>query len=157
MTTFDLGTVPLFSELPRDDLDRLSNGIVELNMEKGDALFDEGDEADRAYVIAEGELEILKESAGRNVRIAVSGPGDVVGEMALLTGEPRNAGAQALTPVRLIAIPRSCLEDVLATSVEANRALFQYSSPAGGSKNRGFGSRNGWHRSVCSLRASPTR
>jgi signal transduction histidine kinase len=124
VTTFDLGTVPLFSELPRDDLDRLSNGIVELNMEKGDALFDEGDEADKAYVIAEGELEILKESAGRNVRIAVSGPGDVVGEMALLTGEPRNAGAQALTPVRLIAIPRSCLEDVLATSVEANRALF---------------------------------
>lgn len=124
MTLFDLGTVPLFAELPRDDLDRLSNGIVDLSMQKGDTLFDEGDEADKAYVIAEGELEILKESAGRNVRIAVSGPGDVVGEMALLTGEPRNAGAQALTPVRLIAIPRSCLEDVLSTSVEANRALF---------------------------------
>ena len=124
MTTFDLGTVPLFEELPKEDLARLSEGIVEVQLDKGDVLFDEGDEADRAYVVAEGELEILKESAGRGVRIAVSGPGDVVGEMALLTGETRNAGAQAITPVRLIAIPRSCLEDVLATSVEANRALF---------------------------------
>jgi signal transduction histidine kinase len=124
VTTFDLGTVPLFAELPQEDLARLSEGIVEVRLDKGDALFDEGDEADRAYVIAEGELEILKESAGRNVRIAVSGPGDVVGEMALLTGESRNAGASAITAVRLIAIPRACLEDVLATSVEANRALF---------------------------------
>jgi signal transduction histidine kinase len=124
VTTFDLGTVPLFAELPRDDLARLSNGIVELFMESGDALFDEGDDADRAYVIAEGELEILKESAGQKVRIAVSGPGDVVGEMALLTGEQRNASAQAITKARLVAIPRSCLEDVLGTSVEANRALF---------------------------------
>jgi len=124
VTTFDLGTVPLFAELPEDDLARLSNGITEVTLANGETLFDEGNEADKAYVIAEGELEILKESGGRKVRIAVSGPGDVVGEMALLTGEPRNAGARAISPVRLIAIPRSCLDDVLATSVQANRALF---------------------------------
>ena len=124
MSSFDLGTVPLFAELPEGDLARLGDGIIEVDLAEGDTLFDEGDQADRAYVIAEGELEILKESAGRKVRIAVSGQGDVVGEMALLTGEPRSAGAQAITSVRLIAIPRSCLEDVLSTSVQANRALF---------------------------------
>lgn len=124
MTEFDLGTVPLFSELPKADLSRLSDGIAELELAQGDLLFDEGDMADMAYVISEGELEILKESAGRQVRIAVSGPGDVVGEMALLTGEARNAGARAISPVTLMAIPRACLEDVLSTSVAANRALF---------------------------------
>jgi signal transduction histidine kinase len=124
VSSFDLGTVPLFAELPEGDLARLGDGIIEVDLAEGDTLFDEGDQADRAYVIAEGELEILKESAGRKVRIAVSGQGDVVGEMALLTGEPRSAGAQAITSVRLIAIPRSCLEDVLSTSVQANRALF---------------------------------
>lgn len=124
MTDFDLGTVPIFAELPDEDLARLSSGITEIQLEKGETLFDEGDEADNAYVIAEGELEILKESGGRKVRIAVSGPGDVVGEMALVTGEPRNAGARAITPLLLITIPRSCLDDVLSTSVKANRALF---------------------------------
>lgn len=124
MTDFDLGTVPLFSELPPADLARLSDGISEIELPKGEVLFDEGDEADKAYVIADGDLEILKESGGTSVRIAISTSGDVVGEMALLTGEPRNAGARAITPVRLIAIPRSCLDDVLSTSVQANRALF---------------------------------
>jgi signal transduction histidine kinase len=124
VTTFDLGTVPLFADLPEDDLARLSSGITEIQLARDDELFDEGDAADNAYVIAEGELEILKESGGRKVRIAVSGPGDVVGEMALLTGEPRNAGARAITQTRLITIPRSCLDDVLSTSVQANRALF---------------------------------
>ncbi len=124
MTDFDLGAVPLFSELSDKDLARLSEGITEVELEEGQNLFAEGDDADKAYVIAEGELEILKESADQRVRIAVSSPGDVVGEMALLTGEARNAGARAITPVRLIAIPRSCLEAVLSTSVEANRALF---------------------------------
>jgi signal transduction histidine kinase len=121
---FDLGTVPLFSELPPKDLTRLGEGITEVELQNGQELFAEGDDADMAYVIADGELEILKESAGQQVRIAVSGPGDVVGEMALLTGESRNAGARAITPVRLVSIPRACLEDVLSTSVEANRALF---------------------------------
>jgi len=124
VTDFDLGTVPLFAELSGDDLARLSEGITEVQLGEGQDLFSEGDDADMAYVIAEGELEILKESADQRVRIAVSGAGDVVGEMALLTGESRNAGARAITPVRLISIPRSCLEDVLSTSVEANRALF---------------------------------
>ncbi|MEN8041886.1 MAG: ATP-binding protein [Actinomycetota bacterium] len=124
MIEFDLGTVPLFAKLSSEDLARLSDGITERQLQTGDLLFNEGDEADGAYVIADGELEILKESAGRDVRIAVSHEGDVVGEMALLTGESRNAGARAITDTTLIAIPRSCLEDVLASSVEANRALF---------------------------------
>ncbi|MDK1018535.1 MAG: cyclic nucleotide-binding domain-containing protein [Actinomycetota bacterium] len=124
MTDFDLASVPLFSKLPEKDLARLSEGVTDVSLERGEALFAEGDEADMAYVITEGELEILKESAGRSVRIAVSQPGDVVGEMAMLTGEARNAGARAITAVRLIAIPRACLDDVLSTSVDANRALF---------------------------------
>ena len=122
--TYDLRQVPLFVGLPDEDLDRLDASIGEATLDEGETLFDEGDHAETAYVIAEGELEILKESAGRNVRIAVSGVGDVVGEMGLLTAEPRNATARALTPVRLITIPKGCLDDVLATSAPANRALF---------------------------------
>ncbi len=58
------------------------------------------------------------------MRIAVSGPGTVVGEMGLVSGELRNATVRALTDVRLFEIPRACLDDLLATSVAANRALF---------------------------------
>lgn len=122
---YDLRTVPLFSGLPDDDLARLSEGLAEHHLPTGETLFEEGDEADVAYVITGGEIAILKDSAGRRVRIAVSGVGDVVGEMALLTAEPRNATAKALTPVDLVSIPKKCLDEVLAISVAANRALFE--------------------------------
>ena len=124
MSSFDLRTVPLFSQLSDADIERLGQGLTELTLESGSALFDEGDIGDKAYVIAEGELEILKESSGRQVRIAVSGPGDVVGEMSLLTAEPRSATARARSDTKLVAIPKSCLDDVLSTSVAANQALF---------------------------------
>lgn len=122
--SYDLRDVPLLSGLPQDDLDRIGAAVSEDVIAAGDVLFNEGDSAEHAYIITEGEVEILKESAGRNVRIAVSVAGDIVGEMALLTGEPRNATARALSDTTLAAIPRSCLEEVLATSAPANRALF---------------------------------
>jgi signal transduction histidine kinase len=123
--TYDLRRVPLFSGLEDSDLERLSDGLAEHHLPSGEILFEEGDDADVAYVITGGEIEILKDSAGRRVRIAVSGVGDVVGEMALLTAEPRNATAKALTSVDLVSIPKACLDDVLSTSVRANRALFE--------------------------------
>lgn len=120
----DLSSIPLFGSLPDDDRHRLEAASHVQTLASGETLFDEGDEPDRAYVIDSGELEILKESAGRNVRIAVSGPGDVVGEMGLLTEEPRNATARALTETSLVSIPKAALDELLATSAPASRALF---------------------------------
>ena len=120
----DLSSIPLFGSLPDDDRHKLEAASHVQTLASGETLFDEGDEPDRAYVIGSGELEILKESAGRNVRIAVSGPGDVVGEMGLLTEEPRNATARALTETNLVSIPKAALDELLATSAPASRALF---------------------------------
>lgn len=119
-----LRQVPLFASLPEDDLARLDASTSYRDLAQGETLFEEGDEPDHAYVIESGEIEILKESAGRKVRIAISQPDDVVGEMGLLTGEPRSATARAMTETRMISIPRSALDHVLSTSVEAGRALF---------------------------------
>ena len=120
----DLSTIALFGSLPDDDRHRLEAACSVQELGSGSTLFSEGDEPDQAYVIDAGELEILKESAGRNVRIAVSGPGDVVGEMGLLTDEPRNATAKALTDATLVSIPKSALDELLASSAPASRALF---------------------------------
>ena len=122
--TYDLRHVPLFEELPEADIARLEQGMSQRTLEAGEMLFDEGDEADNAYIIASGEIEILKESGGRQVRIAVSSDGDIVGEMGLVTGEARSAAAKDLTDVTLVELPKACLDDVLSSSVEANQALF---------------------------------
>lgn len=124
MTTFDLTSVPLFERLPTSDLERLSESLASCELAAGESLFTEGDDGDHAYVITSGEVEILKESVDRQVRIAVLTTGSILGEMALLTGEPRNASAIALKPTSLVSIPKASLDRVVADSAPAARALF---------------------------------
>ncbi len=124
MSDFDLRSVALFEKLPDADLERLSASLTECVLERGDTLFDEGDVGDKAYIITSGEIEILKAAADRQVRIAVLGEGIIIGEMALLTAELRNAAAKAASNVTLVSIPKENFDEVLETSAQASRALF---------------------------------
>jgi signal transduction histidine kinase len=116
-----LEAVPLFAGLPDEDLARLSTGVTELRLQKGDELFREGDEGDAAYVIIEGDIEITKQADSREVLLAVQGPGTVIGEMALLHEAPRMASGKARGDVTLLEISRSSFDYVLDTSAAAAR------------------------------------
>ncbi len=116
--------VPLFAGLPDDDLRAICEGSEEVILEPGEQLFAEGDVGDRAYVIVEGEVEVVKQSADRDVLLAVRGSGDVIGEMALIENSPRSAAVRAKDKVKLMAIRKEQLEHLLATSLSATRAMF---------------------------------
>jgi len=124
VSPLDLRAVDLFSGLSDDALARLSSDLTECALPRGAALFEEGDPGDTAYVVTSGELEILKASGEQSVRIAISGPGVVVGEMSLLTGEPRSASARALVDVELVSIPKVTLDALLESDVRVAHALF---------------------------------
>ena len=118
MSTFDLRSVELFSGLDDAALDRLIGDLTVCSLGRSQTLFDEGDPGDAAYIVTSGEIEILKASADRDVRIAVSGPGVIVGEMSLLTGEPRNATARALVDTELVTIPKASLDALVDADTE---------------------------------------
>ncbi len=124
MSTFDLRSVELLSGLDDDAVDRLAKTVWTCSFVQGETLFNEGDPGDTAYIVISGEIEILKVSGDQSVRIAVSGPGVIVGEMSLLTGEPRNATARALVDTELVFIPKVALDTLLESDVQAVRALF---------------------------------
>ena len=84
-----LHNVPLFSNLPEDDLIRICEMATRVSLEPGEELFAEGSPGDRAYVIESGELEIVKVSGTRSVLLALRTSGDMIGEMALLQDRPR--------------------------------------------------------------------
>lgn len=119
-----LASVPLFADLSPADLERICSAADEISLEAGARLFAEGDHGDHAYVITAGEVEIRKASLDRDVLLAVQGVGDLVGEMALLQEEPRNATAVARTDAELARIPKAVLDDLIATSGTASRAMF---------------------------------
>ncbi len=119
-----LKKVPFFADLSDADIAHLTEDSTEIHAAAGDYLFKEGDEGDEAYVIKEGQLEVLKESSGRDVLLAVRETSDVIGEMALLEESPRMATVRARTESVLIAISKEQLDHLLATSVSAARAMF---------------------------------
>jgi len=119
-----LRNVPLFSSLPGDDLERLCLDAEEIELTEGQHLFSEGDMAEMAYVIKDGEIEVVKESNGREVLLAVRGPGEVIGEMALLEAKPRMASVRARTPSTLVGIRKEQIDELLATSLSAATTMF---------------------------------
>lgn len=118
-----LRTVPLFADLTDDDLDRLCRMVDELHLPAGAQLFEEGETGDKAYVIQEGQIEILRKSGGRDVQVAIRQPGEVIGEMSLLGSVPRTATGIAMTDCVLLVIGHTQFEGLLETSYSAVRTL----------------------------------
>jgi signal transduction histidine kinase len=119
-----LRRVPLFADLPGEDLDRLASGVENVELAAGDQLFAEGDAGDAAFVVATGSLEVVKITGDRNVLLAVRREGEVIGEMALLDPAPRLATVRARDAARLLRIPRHEVEELLGSSATAARSLF---------------------------------
>lgn len=118
-----LKKIPLFSSLPEEDFNRLCEMVTEVRLPAGEELFTEGSPGDKAYVIQQGEIEILKASGGRNVLVAVRKPGEVIGEMSLLEAAPRFATGRARTDSLLLAISHEQLNHLINTSPSAARAM----------------------------------
>ena len=118
-----LRSVPLFSELPADDLARISRSVSEVTLTAGEPLFAEGDAGHHGYVIVEGELEVLKATDRRETLLAVRGPGEVIGEMALLQEAPRMASVRARSDAVLLCIPKAALDETIESSPSMARAM----------------------------------
>jgi signal transduction histidine kinase/predicted CoA-binding protein len=114
----------LFSDLGKEDLDRLYKLTNEIKLEKGKDLFFEGDIADSAYVIKSGQLEIYKRSGNQQVLLAVRESGDFIGEVALYQDTSRTASVRAVTNVVLIEIKRDVFDELISISKSAAKSIF---------------------------------
>lgn len=89
----------------------------------GERLFYEGDGADCAYVIIEGQVEISKAVRDDSHVLAVLGKGEIVGEMSLIDNSPRSATARAIEPVTCIVVSREAFQAKLAQMDNVSRQL----------------------------------
>ena len=80
--------------------------LDDLFVRKGDVVFMEGEAGDAAFLVESGSLEVAVAQEGGSVRLAVIGPGEIVGEMAIIDKQPRTATVTALEDSRLLAITR---------------------------------------------------
>jgi EmrB/QacA subfamily drug resistance transporter len=120
-----LAYVPIFAGLDRGLLDTLAAASHGLRLAAGEWLFREGEDSDCMYVVRAGRLEVVDENAGAVIREL--GRGDVLGELALLTGTPRSASVRAARASDLVAVDRAPFEgavrDSPALSLAVTRSL----------------------------------
>ena len=118
--------VPLLARLAAADLrDIASKGRLH-SYRSGTTLFREGDPGDALYVVVEGNVRIVVLSAeGTEATVAMLGPGEFVGDLALLDGRPRSASAIASEPTKTLIVTRDDFADWLSRRPKAAFALLE--------------------------------
>lgn len=112
-----LRTVPLFASMSAPQLRDLEGHLQWLYLPGGRQLMKQGDEPDGLYIVIGGRLryEVADES-GRVLRRGDFGRGDIVGELALVTGEARSATVHALRDCELVKLTQSAVKRMLKHS-----------------------------------------
>ncbi len=118
--------VPLLARLPEEDVRALaSHGRVRTYM-AGAVIFQEGDPGDSLYIVVQGSVRIVLVSAkGEEATVAVLGPGECVGDLALLDGKPRSASAIAAEETRALVVMREAFTSWLSQRPAAAFALLE--------------------------------
>lgn len=84
----------------------MTTGALGKTFQNGDVIIQQGDEGDCMYVIQEGQVEVLCEREGYEVRLAVVGEGDFIGEMSIFEKEVRSATVKAIGQVKVLTVDR---------------------------------------------------
>jgi CRP-like cAMP-binding protein len=108
-TNEQLRMAPLFAELSDESLERIKETVTEFDAPPGAVLVQPGSEGLGLYIVCQGTVAVETRGAG-TIEL---GPGESVGELALLTPTPRSARVSATTPVHGLAIDRAGFAQLL--------------------------------------------
>ena len=108
--------LPYFADLPQGLLDQVCRESERIEVEAETTIIEEDSLSEDMFVIVDGELRVTKMGTDREVVLATLGPGEVVGEIALLDNAPRTASVTAISKSSLIRIPANAFEDLIEDS-----------------------------------------
>ncbi len=92
-----LRNIPLFKKIEPAKLKLLAFTSEHLEFVAGEALFKQGDVGDAAYILLEGDADVMVDTPKGEMRVATLGQNDIVGEIAILCDVPRTATIIAKT------------------------------------------------------------
>ena len=124
-----LKSIPLFEDVPEDELGQIAGFAQEVMVEEGRELVREGDFSYEFMAIEEGDAEVTRDGD----HVADLGPGDFFGEMGLLEKTLRNATVTARTSMKLVTLTGwdlKRMERHIPEAVERVRATLEERRPA---------------------------
>lgn len=122
-----LRNIPLFAKIEPSKLKLLAFTAERLTFAEGDIVCRQGDEGDSAYIIIEGEADVIVATAGGPVIVATLRKNDFLGETAILCDVPRTATVQARTDLETLMISKDLFFQLVSQfpsmSIEIMREL----------------------------------
>lgn len=108
---------PLFAGLDTQTSLSLISGLTSISLDRGEALFREGEPGDRLYLVREGKVKLGRQSGdGRENLLAVLGPGEMLGELSLFDPGLRTASAVAIVESTVLEVNHQQLTTWLQTN-----------------------------------------
>jgi len=120
--------MPIFDELPSQELDQLAEWLEPEPLESGAILFKEGDHGDKFYIVESGEVIISRMVDGQQVEISRREPGEYFGEIALLQDRPRTASITASTDTRLLSLKSEHFQQLTSHFMQLGATIARTSS-----------------------------
>lgn len=122
-----LSPIPLLSELPRTDFAAVLEQVSLVRRQPGDSVLRQGEPGQSFFMVARGDLEVVREHAGGHPQqLATLHEGAVFGEMALLSRSPRSAHVRAISSADLLEFEVAALGQASQGLVSLARALDKF-------------------------------
>jgi CRP-like cAMP-binding protein/Fe-S-cluster-containing hydrogenase component 2/thioredoxin reductase len=109
--------------LSEEELNDVASHAILKSFAAGEELFHEGDEADGLYLIQSGSVTVSRMIAGREVVLFYVAAGNYVGEMSLVSGEPRYATVRAAVATDAVLIKTDRMRDIISKNPEIRSSL----------------------------------
>ncbi len=124
-----LRAMPIFDELESLDLDLLAARLQRETFRAGEVVFREGERGDKFYIIESGQVSVTRLAAGgKPVELSRLGPGEYVGEIALLQNSPRTATITASVDSTLLSLQAQYFHEFIMDFMQLGQALSRASS-----------------------------
>jgi len=120
-----LKRLDLFREFPGRELGAIAHIVTEEALDKGDVLMRRNDPGDALYLIVDGHMSVVRPIRGEDKVVAIVGPDECVGEMAILGDQPRIATIEAIEPCRVLKIDRDDFRALIMRKPQMAFALFR--------------------------------
>ncbi len=118
-----LDRIGLFAGLTEEQVQRLAAACGHVSFAAGERIFAEGDSCSETYIVLDGEAAIRV--AGAREPVGSVGPGECLGEVAMLTASPHSASAVATGEVRAAVLSRANLVDLVRQRPDIGVALYR--------------------------------
>ena len=102
-------SIPLFSKCTKRQLQEIGRVATELRLRAGKALARQGEVGFEVFILLDGTASVTRDGQ----RVATLAAGDVVGELAVISGHPRNATVVAETELRILVLNHAGLDQLL--------------------------------------------